>query len=34
LAVAGATDGTLTVDTDYRIVDNGFGEYGIELISG
>lgn len=34
LSVSWATDWALTVDTDYKIVDNGFGEYGIELISG
>lgn len=33
LSVAWATDGALSAWTDYLIVDNWFGEYGIQLIS-
>lgn len=34
LSVSWATDWALTAGTDYNVVDNGFGEYGIALISG
>lgn len=33
-SVTGTVDGALTVDVDYRIVDNGFGEFGIEFYAG
>jgi len=34
ITLVGSTDGTLTVDTDWRIEDNGFGEFGLVVYSG
>ncbi len=34
LTVKGSVDGALVLDTDYKVVDNGFGEFGIMLLAG